>query len=105
MNEWDLQFLLNLWSWNICIVRSVKEETILDGVLDAGIVYDFCMCNPPFFSSEEELEPKNVARSASRPLPRNAHSGAPGELVYEGGELAFVNKIIQDSVKLKAQIR
>lgn len=78
---------------------------MLEGVLDADTVYNFCMCNPPFFSSEEELDPKNVARTSSRPLPRNAHSGAPGELVCEGGELSFVNKIIQDSLKLKGQIR
>lgn len=83
----------------------MKEDTLLEGVLNADTVYNFCMCNPPFFSSEEELDPKKVARTSSRPLPRNAHSGAPGELVCEGGELSFVNKIIQDSLKLKSQIR
>lgn len=97
---------LNVWSSvNGCTVRSVKEDTMLEGVLNVDTVYNFCMCNPPFFSSEEELDPKKVARTSSRPLPRNAHSGAPGELVCEGGELSFVNKIIQDSLKLKGQIR
>ncbi|XP_046686209.1 RNA N6-adenosine-methyltransferase METTL16-like [Homalodisca vitripennis] len=86
-------------------IQKTPERTMLDGVLEADTVYDFCVCNPPFFSSEEELEPQNVARSPSRPPPRNAMTGASWELVTPGGEVAFVESIIQDSLKLKDKVR
>jgi len=83
----------------------VDESELLEGILEPDTVYDFCMCNPPFYSSTEELDPKNVARTPNRPAPRNAHSGTPTELVAPGGETAFVAAIIQDSNKLKTTVR
>lgn len=65
------------------------------------------MCNPPFYASEEEVEKTNKSRSAScpRPPPNNARTGSPNEIVVEGGEVAFVFKMIDDSFKLKDNIR
>uniref|UniRef100_A0A1B6KEI6 U6 small nuclear RNA (adenine-(43)-N(6))-methyltransferase n=1 Tax=Graphocephala atropunctata TaxID=36148 RepID=A0A1B6KEI6_9HEMI len=93
---------------NLCdkiTVRVVPKGTMLEGALETGSVYDFCLCNPPFFSSTEELVPQNVCRSPSRPPPRNALSGATWELVAPGGEVAFVDSIIQDSLKLREAVR
>uniref|UniRef100_A0A1B6HF26 U6 small nuclear RNA (adenine-(43)-N(6))-methyltransferase n=2 Tax=Homalodisca liturata TaxID=320908 RepID=A0A1B6HF26_9HEMI len=37
-------------------VRAVKKGTVLQGVLEPGVVYDFCMCNSlRYLSSREEL--------------------------------------------------
>ncbi|WPT17837.1 RNA N6-adenosine-methyltransferase mettl16 [Picochlorum sp. SENEW3] len=54
-----------------------------DGELDA------CMCNPPFFSREEEAG-KN---------PKTAFGGVSMEMVYPGGEEAFIKNMIWDSAK------
>ena len=37
-------------------VRHVTDPTcVLVGVVEDGVPYDFCMCNPPFFASHEEM--------------------------------------------------
>jgi 23S rRNA A1618 N6-methylase RlmF len=57
--------------------------------------FDFCMTNPPFYSSEED------ARSARSGDGRERADMTLNEGVYEGGEVAFVSDIIQDSLQLQ----
>ncbi|KAJ8452999.1 hypothetical protein Cgig2_014762 [Carnegiea gigantea] len=68
---------------------------ILLGVLKEGEKFDFCMCNPPFFESMEEagLNPKTCC------------GGTPEEMVCQGGERAFISRIIEDSATLKQSFR
>lgn len=68
---------------------------ILLDVVKNGEVFDFCMCNPPFFESMEEagLNPKTSC------------GGTPEEMVCSGGEHAFIIRIIEDSTKLKHAFR
>ncbi|KAK6916694.1 METTL16/RlmF family [Dillenia turbinata] len=68
---------------------------ILLGVVKDGEKYDFCMCNPPFFESMEEAGLN----------PRTSCGGTPEEMVCQGGERAFITRIIEDSVKLKQIFR
>lgn len=68
-------------------------------------MYDFCMCNPPFFSSTSELDPENKSRTERRAMPRNAPSGMIGEVVVPGGEVEFIKTLIMESVELKTQVR
>jgi 23S rRNA (adenine1618-N6)-methyltransferase len=63
---------------------------------------DFVMTNPPFYESEEEM-----ARSAGikeRP-PNSACTGAPVEMVCAGGEVAFVSRILDESLRLKQRVQ
>ncbi len=81
---------------------------LIDGVFDPmPTSFHFTMCNPPFFSSEEELEKTYKSRSAKcpRPPPNNARTGSSNEVVVEGGEVAFVIKMINDSMEAKGKIR
>jgi 23S rRNA (adenine1618-N6)-methyltransferase len=74
---------------------------IFEGVLKAGEVFDLSLCNPPFFSSAEE------ARASSRDKWRKLGRGAEGarrnfggqgaELWCEGGEVAFIRRMIEES--------
>ncbi|KAJ8764992.1 hypothetical protein K2173_010462 [Erythroxylum novogranatense] len=68
---------------------------ILLGVVRDYEKFDFCMCNPPFFESMEEagLNPKTSC------------GGTPEEMVCTGGEKAFINQLIEDSVILKESFR
>ena len=68
---------------------------VLDGVLrDGESGFGFCMCNPPFFDSLAD---------ASR-NPRTACGGSPAEMVYPGGEAAFVRRIVEDSRSLGTRV-
>ncbi|CAK1580343.1 unnamed protein product [Parnassius mnemosyne] len=77
---------------------SLIEHLFLD---DDGLRVDFCMCNPPFYSSFQDLY---ESRSPARPPPKNAFTGSPQELITEGGELEFCRKLIKESEAFKNNI-
>lgn len=72
-----------------------EQEEVLVGVVKDSETFDFCMCNPPFFETFEEagLNPKTSC------------GGTREEMVCEGGEQAFVTRIIQDSTVLKQRFK
>nr|XP_057935915.1 RNA N6-adenosine-methyltransferase mettl16 [Doryrhamphus excisus] len=87
-------------------VVKVPQKTLLMDALkeETEIVYDFCMCNPPFFANQ--LEAKGVnSRNARRPPPSSVNTGGVTEIMAEGGELEFVKRIIHDSLQLKKRLR
>lgn len=59
---------------------------------------DFTICNPPFYSSSSELVASASAKSHS---PYSACTGAAVEMVTPGGEVAFVTRMIKESLVLK----
>lgn len=67
--------------------------------------FDFCMCNPPFFGSTQELQSSFKARQLSRPKPKNAFCATTSEVVVKGGEVEFVSRIIRESKVLNTHIR
>ncbi|XP_010531505.1 PREDICTED: methyltransferase-like protein 16 [Tarenaya hassleriana] len=75
--------------------KSYSGPPILVEVVRENETFDFCMCNPPFFETLEEagLNPKTSC------------GGTPEEMVCEGGEKAFVTRMIEDSVVLKQRFR
>ncbi|KAG8368117.1 hypothetical protein BUALT_Bualt15G0011800 [Buddleja alternifolia] len=77
------------------VKKGYSGPPILLGVVKDGESFDFCMCNPPFFETMDEagLNPKTSC------------GGTPDEMVCSGGELAFITRIIEDSVKLKHTFR
>lgn len=86
------------------LVKKVNGDVLLVSAVDRDCCYEFCMCNPPFFTSEIELDPKCQARRC-RPPPHNAPTGSVSELVTPGGETGFIKRIIDDSKELKNLIR
>ena len=52
------------------------------------------MCNPPFFASMEEAGQN----------PATAFSGTAAEMMCPGGELAFVTRMLSDSLALQVPI-
>lgn len=59
---------------------------------------DFTICNPPFYSSSSDLVASASAKSHS---PYSACTGAAVEMVTPGGEVAFVTRMIKESLVLK----
>ncbi|KAK9545548.1 hypothetical protein V6000_009962 [Aspergillus fumigatus] len=62
---------------------------------------DFTMCNPPFYSSREEMIAS--AEAKERP-PFSACTGDEVEMVTEGGEIAFVHRMIEESLHLRKRV-
>lgn len=62
---------------------------------------DFTMCNPPFYESAEEMLAS--AKAKQRP-PLSACTGAEVEMVTPGGEVAFVSRMIQESLTLRDRV-
>ncbi|KAG7641519.1 unnamed protein product [Arabidopsis thaliana] len=75
--------------------KSFIEPAVLLGVVKENETFDFCMSNPPFFETFEEagLNPKTSC------------GGTPEEMVCNGGEQAFVSRIIEDSAVLRQRFR
>lgn len=67
-----------------------------------GAKYDFTMCNPPFYSSRED-----VLRSAEVKEfePTAVCTGADVEMVTPGGEANFVCTMVRESLETRAQCR
>uniref|UniRef100_A0A1I8PVK0 U6 snRNA m(6)A methyltransferase n=1 Tax=Stomoxys calcitrans TaxID=35570 RepID=A0A1I8PVK0_STOCA len=70
---------------------------------DALTLYDFCLCNPPFYDSLSEVS--NTRNPQKRPPPRNCPTGYKDELSCYGGEVKFVEQIIDESLQYKDKIR
>ncbi|GFF59557.1 putative methyltransferase-like protein C27D7.08c [Aspergillus udagawae] len=78
-----------------------KDDLIpLDTKLDVQRL-DFTMCNPPFYASREEMIAS--AQAKERP-PFSACTGAEVEMVTGGGEIAFVYRMIEESLHLRERV-
>ncbi|XP_006863519.1 PREDICTED: methyltransferase-like protein 16 [Chrysochloris asiatica] len=90
-------------------VVKVPQKTLLMDALkeESEIIYDFCMCNPPFFFHQilfVVVQGVN-SRNPRRPPPSSVNTGGITEIMAEGGELEFVKRIIHDSIQLKKRLR
>lgn len=86
-------------------VKRVEGDTLLKEAAVDNEIYDFCMCNPPFFTSNQELNPFHKARRPDRPRPRNAFTATQNEVIAEGGEVKFVSRMIKESKELDKKIK
>jgi 23S rRNA (adenine1618-N6)-methyltransferase len=106
-----------------------KPGLIFNSVLEDNESFDFCMANPPFHSSAAEAAmqssrkwknlgrtnqlvrpPTTVDRNKTNKDRRNSipnlnFGGRGAELYCDGGELAFVMKIVNESQSLQSRIK
>mmetsp|Transcript_14658 Transcript_14658/g.34872 ORF Transcript_14658/g.34872 Transcript_14658/m.34872 type:complete len:446 (+) Transcript_14658:653-1990(+) len=84
-------------------VRQVAEAATSGGAAPSGMLlnavrggeaFHFSMCNPPFFASAEE-----AGRN-----PNTACGGTAAEMVCRGGELAFVQAMLEESASLGPRV-
>eukprot|EP00761_Pharyngomonas_kirbyi_P010545 gb/GECH01010565.1/.p1 GENE.gb/GECH01010565.1/~~gb/GECH01010565.1/.p1 ORF type:complete len:302 (+),score=77.57 gb/GECH01010565.1/:1-906(+) len=86
---------INKLESKITVIHVSGDNILLDLIKQGNqFKYHFCVCNPPFFSSVNEISdnPKTVCQATAN------------EQVTEGGEEQFVSKLIQESLDLKEQI-
>lgn len=79
-----------------------NKKIIFEGVLKKDSQFDLVVCNPPFHSSIEEAQKaskrkiKNLT-SEKVALAKLNFGGINNELIYEGGEFNFIQKMILES--------
>ncbi|KAK3859330.1 hypothetical protein Pcinc_034547 [Petrolisthes cinctipes] len=67
-------------------------------------IFDFTMCNPPFFSSEEETDTMKKSKK-QRGEPVSSPTGSIHEKVTTGGEVTFITQMVEESHMLKNKVR
>ena len=97
------------FSENIQLKLQTESNFIFKNILTSQDKFTFTMCNPPFHDSEESALKGNLRKTknlkSSKDKTSNLNfSGKQNELWCEGGEIAFVSKMIQESVLYSSQI-
>lgn len=82
---------------------------IFKNILSPENKFTFSMCNPPFHDSEESAMKGNIRKTknlkkSKTPKTNLNFGGQQSELWCEGGELAFISKMIEESVLFSSQI-
>ncbi len=86
----------------ISLRRQTNSNDIFRGIIKPGERFDLTVCNPPFHASQAEAESgtmrklQNLSKSTVDKSQLN-FGGRHHELWCEGGEAAFVQKMIQQS--------
>ncbi|CDO68174.1 hypothetical protein BN946_scf184938.g26 [Trametes cinnabarina] len=70
--------------------------------IDRSEIYDFTMCNPPFYSSREEVLQSAEAKVLE---PNAVCTGADIEMITPGGEAAFVGRMVEESTEMRERCR
>ncbi|CEL60759.1 ribosomal RNA large subunit methyltransferase F [Rhizoctonia solani AG-1 IB] len=90
----------------ICLYPTTSDAPVLSallpenlsriGIQDARVT--FSMCNPPFYSDMEEV---NRSAESKEYDPHAVCTGALVEMITPGGEVAFVQRMIDESLSLR----
>ncbi|KAJ3740357.1 S-adenosyl-L-methionine dependent methyltransferase [Lentinula detonsa] len=87
----------------IQIVRSNATSPILLPLyIDEDRRFDFSMCNPPFYSSLQDVTQSAEAKENG---PNAVCTGAEVEMITSGGESAFVGKMVIESLSIRERCR
>ncbi|WBX96836.1 23S rRNA (adenine(1618)-N(6))-methyltransferase RlmF [Chryseobacterium gambrini] len=93
----------------IHLKKQPEPERIFKNIIDKEDRFAFSMCNPPFHDSEESAmkgnfrKTKNLKKSTVK-KPLLNFGGQQSELWCEGGELAFITKMIRESALYSSQV-
>ena len=88
--------------------QQAKAQDIFDHLLQACEYIDVTLCNPPFHRSAEEAAAGSSRKRENLGLASDAaalnFAGLSHELWCEGGELAFIQRMMQQSVAVGHQV-
>lgn len=93
----------------IHLKKQPETQRIFKNIIDKEDRFAFSMCNPPFHDSEESAmkgnfrKTKNLKKSTVK-KPLLNFGGQQSELWCEGGELAFITKMIRESALYSSQV-
>ncbi|KAH9930660.1 S-adenosyl-L-methionine dependent methyltransferase [Fomitopsis serialis] len=103
VDEKSLQYArLNIQNNNLQDRVSLVQSDPNGPVLQHVLVFDFTMCNPPFYGSKEDVKRSAEAKEYQ---PNAVCTGADVEMITPGGEGAFVCKMVSESLELRSRCR
>ncbi|MFA4867015.1 MAG: 23S rRNA (adenine(1618)-N(6))-methyltransferase RlmF [Pedobacter sp.] len=85
-----------------------NKQHIFKGIVKPGERFDFSMCNPPFHASAAEAQSgtrrklQNLGKHRGKEQVLN-FGGQGAELWCEGGEIAFIRRMIEESTAIADQ--
>lgn len=109
----------------IQVRRQTESDHIFKGIIQKNDYFDFTLCNPPFHASAEEAQAgtqrkwKNLKQGSKQSQKlgpkqekaKQAHSnsqlnfgGQSNELWCDGGEAAFIRRMIDESIQFQDQV-
>jgi 23S rRNA (adenine1618-N6)-methyltransferase len=89
---------------NIELRFQASRLAVFDGVMKADELFDLTMCNPPFHASADDAQAgaqrkwRNLGKQSGRQPVLN-FGGQSAELYCDGGEEAFIGRMVTDSAK------
>ena len=93
------------------VVQQQEPGSIFKGIIGTGDRFDLTMCNPPFHASIEEAQAsskrkvRNLSKGKAAKGPAKLNfGGQQAELWCPGGEVAFITKMIRESVEFASQV-
>lgn len=94
---------------NIQLKLQPDSNLIFKNIILSKDRFTFSMCNPPFHESEEDAmlgnrRKNNNLRKKKIQNPKLNFGGQHSELWCEGGEMAFIKKMIKESVEFSSQV-
>ncbi|KAI7887349.1 S-adenosyl-L-methionine dependent methyltransferase [Lichtheimia hyalospora FSU 10163] len=104
IDEASLNYAKENVEWNqlqdrISLRLNEKPDRIF--MLEDTRKYAFCMCNPPFYESKEEVDQGLENKELE---PSSVCTGSTNEMITPGGELQFISQIINESLEYKDRI-
>jgi len=78
---------------------------IFRNVVAPGEFFDLTVCNPPFYSSQREAQAASQRKIKNLGLGEKRNFGGTSEELWcKGGELAFIRRMIDESLFFRAQL-
>lgn len=81
---------------------------IFNDIVKSNDIFQASICNPPFYSSLEEAQAMNQQKNLNlkqKNIDHRNFGGSKSEISYQGGEFAFVQKMMEESETYKNQIK
>ncbi|MDR6485993.1 23S rRNA (adenine1618-N6)-methyltransferase [Chryseobacterium vietnamense] len=115
INQDSLKNAQNILDQNKDLISVIQLKSqpdpdhIFTNIINPEDRFTFTMCNPPFHDSEESAVKGNIRKTKNLNKSKKAKpvlnfSGQQSELWCEGGELAFITKMINESVLFSSQV-
>lgn len=91
---------------HVKVVAQTQASNIFHGVIDKAQHFHLTMCNPPFYRSEAEANAATARKwsNLGKAKQHRNFAGQQHELWCDGGELAFIKQMINESQAFKAQV-
>ncbi|TFK45312.1 S-adenosyl-L-methionine dependent methyltransferase [Heliocybe sulcata] len=86
----------------IQLVRAPQDGSVLQLSLFPDFIFDFTMCNPPFYTSKAEVDASAEAKLYE---PNAVCTGGDVEMITPGGDSAFVKRMVDESLEIRGRCR